>query len=279
MIAEALFLLGALSQPAQDTTIRLPAGGVVRIESEYQSVRLEAGSGDFVSVRGARAELQGSQIQIESAGHPGDGDETILVTVPFRSAVRVELGSGTLVATRVPQHLHVESMNGAITTNGGTGNLRIETVSGRVAVRQFTGGRLDIDAMSGPVDVDGATGTIRIEALNESVLLRNIHSSSVHVETLNGQIEWHGDFLPGSRHQFEAHNGTVTLHLPRSVNVRLTATTFLGNFRSTIPSRTRGEAESGREERDIVATYGTGAARLRIETFNGDIVVRPIGES
>lgn len=272
-----LLMIGALSPAPQDTTLRLPTGGTITVESGLHPVLLDVGTGDQVSVRGGNARLHGNQITVSAGRQNPDG--RIVVTVPSQSAVRLELGVATLVAADVPQQLHVESLSGDITTNGGTGSLRIETVSGRVEVRRFRGDRLDIESMSGSVDIDGATGTVRVEALSEPVRLRDMKSRSVHVEALNGSIEWTGSLMSDSRHRFESHNGDVTFRLPPSASARFAVTTYLGSFRSLMAVRTRGAAEAGGDNRNIVATVGNGAAQVEVETFNGDVVVRPTGES
>lgn len=278
MISTVLLLLATI---APDTTLRLPRGGTVQLEAGFRNVIVTVGSDDNVTVTGAEAELEGNRITIDAGGFPGSrmGSEPVRLIVPAWASLEIEVVSGSLDVHRAPESLTAEVMNGPITTRGGTGTMQLSSIAGAITVRDFAGKQLEVEAITGPVTIDGATGRVLAETVNDPIFLRNIRSSAVQVSSVNGRVEWNGDFVPGGRYRFESHNGEIELQLPASVSARMHVTTFMGDFVSALAATTNGK---GRPEQanmlggqDITAVYGSGAAEVSIDTFNGEVLVRP----
>lgn len=281
MIGATLLALVLAIPATQDTTLRLPQEGVVSIEAGNRGVVLRVVDGEAVTIRNAPVRVRGNEIRVESEW-PLDtrvSGPAILVSVPARAEVRLESMSGPLEATQVPRRLRVETISGPITTRGGHGSIDIETVSAPIHVRGFQGTRLQIETMSGAVTIDGATGSVQVSSVNQAIMFRNVRSESVHAESLNGRIDWYGQIDPRARHRFESHNGTVTFHLPDQSDIRFRVNSFLGKFQSSIPVSTRTMGDDFDDEQEVIATLGKGTAEVRVETFNGNVVVRRLGES
>ncbi len=286
MIAAALLLLATVTP---DTTLRLPKGGTVGIDAGFRNVTVTVGSGDQVIVTGADVELEGNRITVDAGGFPildgRRGREVVHVTVPAWAAVEVDMVSGTLDVLRAPESLIADVVNGTITTRGGTGIMQLASVAGGITVRDFAGTQLTVEAMTGPVTIEGATGRIQVETVNDPLLLRNVRSDAVHAASVNGRVEWSGNFTAGGRYNFETHNGPIVMVVPVSVSVRMHVSTFMGDFDSSIPVSVNGnpngvQGRPGRpREREFTATYGSGAAEVHVESFQGTVRVRQLGGS
>lgn len=272
-------LLALLAVAVPDTTVTLPRGGTVSIETMSHNIRLDVGSGDQVRVVGASAHLHGNRLSIESE-FPGSGTGVVQVTVPAWASVGIESALGTVEVTAAPTHLEIETMSGAVTVVGGRGTLRVSTAAGQITIRDFTGTRLEAESMAGPVLIAGATGEVRVETVGGLVQLHRVTARNVAVETVAGDIDWQGSLGARSYYRFESHGGAVILRLPASVSARLRISTFSGAFRTAHPARTTSRTDEDDEdagERQITAILGGGAADVDVETFSGDIQVLELG--
>jgi DUF4097 and DUF4098 domain-containing protein YvlB len=247
-------------------------------------VTVNVGSGDQVTIAGAEAELDGDRILIEAMDVLARrGGEPLRLTVPSWARLEVTVINGNLDVARAPELLTAEVINGAIVTRGGTGSMQLSTVTGAITVHGFAGRQLDVEAITGLIQVEGATGRIRAEAVNDPIMLHDIRSSAVEASTVNGRIEWSGPLAASGRYRFESHNGNIELRLPSAVSARIHVSTFMGRFTSSLAATTngkgRGEDPAGPGGQELTAVYGGGAAEVWVETFNGNLRVRPQGET
>jgi hypothetical protein len=71
----------------------------------------------------------------------------------------------------------------------------------------------------------------------------------------------------------------VSFFLPTDNDVRFRVNTFLGRLQSSIPVTTRSVRDDSDGEQEVIAVLGKGSADVRVDTFNGNVVVRRIGDS
>lgn len=282
-----LLALALLAPPTpvsvSDTTLRLPRGTPVEIDAGMHAVELTTGPGDVVTIAGGTVSL-GRALEVSGTWRtsraPSGGP--LRVTVPTWARVEVSNLGGRVTVSGAPEQLEITAINGDVSVEGGTGTMSITTVNGRVVVRGFAGRRLEVEAMTGAVEIDGATGTVIANTINDNIVLRAIRSGSVEASSVNGNLRWDGTFQGDGRYRFESHNGNVTLRLPPDPDVRLQVSTVMGRFdtriQGTITGDTR-ESGSGVRPRDLTVIFGRGAARVDVETFNGNIRVVPAGET
>ncbi len=267
-----------------DTTLRISRGTTITVDGGMAPVTVRGTDGDNLTVQGAEVSHDGREVSIDGGmpfrGHGGP----IVVSAPRWATVSVSTINGAITIEDAPASIDAETVNGRITTDGGSGTMSLSSATGGVTVRHFAGSRLDIEAVAGRVVVDGASGSIEVQSVNDPIELRNITASSVDASSTNGSIEWTGGFNSAGRYHFESHNGIVLLTVPRSLDARLRITSFNGGFDSAIPATTTGNGAGNRHddwpgEREITATYGRGSATVVIETFNGRVRVRGIGDT
>ncbi|MES2124773.1 MAG: DUF4097 family beta strand repeat-containing protein [Gemmatimonadota bacterium] len=278
MITPILLATALLMGPTEpDTTLRLPRGGQVEIESHMRSITLRSHEGDLVTVRGGSVELDGRTMSVSVEDRVPTTTGTLEVTVPVWARVSISSLNGNVVIEGVPAYLQAESFNGSIRTTGGTGRLELETVTGEVTVNDFRGTHLNIDATGDNVTVDGATGRLEVSSVNGAVRLRGIRSSHVEATTVTGPVEFEGPLSPDGHYSFESHTGSITLTLPADVSARMAVSTFGGDFKSQIPALRPADA-SDNDPGDFTVVLGKGAAaRVTVESFNGSIRINRAG--
>jgi DUF4097 and DUF4098 domain-containing protein YvlB len=70
------------------------------------------------------------------------------------------------------------------------------------------------------------------------------------------------------------HNGTIGLAVPDKANATLSVRTYRGGFRSSFPVK----RDDQNEKRRFTMTFGSGSARVELESFNGSIALRRPGD-
>ena len=284
LLLVALSLAGTMKT---DTTIRLPRNGAVEIDSRSRDVIVRVGSSDAVVVHGGDGQLDGGTLQVGGGRRRDRGSAPLEVTVPSWARVEVSSIEGNLTFQGAPARLHAGTVSGFIHLNGGSGSVELENVGGDVVVGDFHGTRLSVDATSGDVTITNASGAMEVEAVNGTVTMRGIRSDRVTASSANGAVAFEGPLAPSGSYEFTSQNDDVTLTLPADVSARMRVSTLNGGLRTEIPATTHGvtpardTAEDNRHkdrgddgERSFVVMYGSGAAQVSIDVYNGNAVIR-----
>ena len=103
-----------------------------------------------------------------------------------------------------------------------------------------------------------------------AILLDDVSARSVDVTTTDGDISFVGDLRPGGTYRLSTHDGDLSVVLPANVDATVTVSTFDGEFMPEIPI-TLDRFRGGKE---MSFTLGSGGARLTLNAFDGDIVLR-----
>lgn len=145
--------------------------------------------------------------------------------------------------------------------------LRIGTVSGDLAATNLEG-ELDLTSVSGDVRLEGGRGQrIELETVSGDVDLLDVRARDVAGNTVSGEVNFRGPILDDGSYEFTTTSGDITLGLPDRPNATLAAATFSGRFSSDLSTT----QQSGRHRRRHSATWGSGSAKVDVESLSGDI--------
>jgi hypothetical protein len=155
---------------------------------------------------------------------------------------------------RVPAGLKLDTktVSGDVHGKGLRGELDIGTVSGDVRLADLEAGNLDAASVSGEIELD------------------RVRARDVSAETVSGNVTYVGDIDSQGSYNFKTLSGDVVVTVPRQPNAQLSAVTFSGDFRSDFPTQT----DPKRRRHRYNATWGSGSARIDLESFSGDIAIR-----
>ncbi|MGH7523940.1 MAG: hypothetical protein ACREK8_06510 [Gemmatimonadales bacterium] len=289
MPAPLLLLLATIVRTDADTTVHLPRNGAIEIDSRSRDISLRIGTTDIVTIHGASAELDGGTLQLDGE----DGRGPIELVVPAWAKVEATSIGGNLTFVGSPARLHAETVNGFIHLTGGSGVVELETVAGGVIVEGFHGLSLSIDATAENVSVTNASGDLEVDNVNGDVILRDIRSNTVSASNINGLVQFDGVLAPSGSYEFSSQNRDITLSLPVDVSATLRISTMNGELTTQIPAVTNGmqgsgtprAADKGKDKRrnsdadadgehTLTVVYGGGAARVAIDAFNGNVIVK-----
>jgi len=282
-----LFVVGGLlltgTAPAQggpqfEFRRELAAGKRFHLSNVIGDVVVTGGSGRTVEVTA-----------VKKQGRHGDPEDVTLEVI--------ELDDGVALCVRYPYTGRRRSMSSSKSKNpcswedgnwSGNGDrndtevnltirvpaglrLRIGTVSGDVAGERLEG-ELELRSVSGDVRLEGGQGpSIDLETVSGDVNLLKVSSKEVSGRTVSGEILFEGPVMDGGTYDFGTTSGDITLRLPGRPNATMSAATFSGGFSSDLPVN---QDASRRRRHRFAATWGSGSARLDLESLSGDVTIR-----
>ena len=273
-----LATLASLSLAQQtDTTVAVEQGTRLRVDNYGGEVVIRAGTDNRVRVRAehqsrdhVELERQAGVLTVKAEsrrGMPQSVDFTI--TVPKWMAVGVSGVYTDADISGTEADVWVETVQGEVTVAGGAGYLKLQSVQGTVTVRG-TRARIEATSMNEGIEIYDARGDIKVETVNGDVTLRGIDAVIVSATTVNGDIEYDGTLKDGGRYEFGTHNGDVTIAVPETANLIVGISTYQGEFDSSFPVTLNEIKPKGR----FSFKLGSGAGRVEIESFQGDIKLR-----
>jgi hypothetical protein len=133
-------------------------------------------------------------------------------------------------------------------------------------------GRIQLGTVSGNITATGVQGELLAEAISGSIGLYRIESSRVEAEAVSGDIMYQGTVRDDGSYVLGSHSGQVTFGMPANANATVNTATMSGGVSAsfTLPAL----EERSRSRR--VVRFGTGSARVELESFSGRIrLVRP----
>lgn len=149
--------------------------------------------------------------------------------------------------------------------------LEIGTVSGDVSAERLDG-EIGLKSVSGDVALTSGRGpSIDIATVSGDVRLEDVTSKEVSGSTVSGTVRFQGPIEDRGSYDFTSTSGDIKLTLPRRPNAELDAATFSGDLSSDLPV----DRPDGRNRRHrYSATWGTGSAKLSIQTLSGNLAIR-----
>ena len=146
------------------------------------------------------------------------------------------------------------------------GDHRWWSVSYRVSVPRATA--LDLQTRNGGITIRGVHAAVRFATTNGGVQLDDL-GGAVQGRTQNGgiRVRLSGSQWDGQGLDVETTNGGVTLEVPEGYSAQLETSTVNGGVRSELPL----SIASGRLDRQVSATLGSGGPPVRIRTRNGGV--------
>ncbi len=252
------------------------AGSIAVRTWEKDAVRVEAehSTRDRINIRPAEAVLRVSA----SSEHGPSRTVDFVLTVPRWMPVTLDGTYVDIELEGIQSEVSAETVGGDVRLKGGSGTVKLKSVEGIIEV-EGAKGRMLLTTVNEGVFVSDAAGEITAETVNGDVTLERIDSGTVDVATVNGDVLYDGSVRDGGTYRFATHNGDVEMRVPDQINASVFIRTYNGDFSSHFQVQVPEAASDNRDERGRRSrrnrrfnfTLGSGAARIELESFGGDI--------
>lgn len=276
----ALTAGAVLARPVDETH---PADNDVRlsVENINGTITIEGWSKKEVHVTGELGEdvedlvFDGNEhrlrieVELYNRRHNQDGTADLNIMVPLGAEVRVDVVNCPIEVSKVEGSLDLESVNGDITISGKLQRIEASAVNGDIEIHATCD---DVQAgnVNGDIILDGVSGEISAESVGGSIEVRSGTFDGCDFGTVSGDIDFAGEIRGSGRFEFEAHSGDVTLSLPAKISAEFEISTFSGDVDNDFGPRAHRSSEYG-PGKELSFTTGDGKARIKINTFSGDI--------
>ncbi len=250
VLGALLLMLVAVSVSAErveepfNRTVKAAPGDRVIVDNENGSVTIEAWDRNEVKIEATKyADHESVLSEIKIDVTAGQGVVEVRTVTPRRS------DSGFW------GWMKGSSGNNGVTyrlTVPRSSNLDIDTVNGRVVVREVSG-EMDLESTNGRIEVHDASGRVDASTTNGRIYaqLRAVHAGGMRFSTTNGSVE---------------------LELPDSIGAALDVSTTNGSIKTEFPITVSGTFSKNRLSGDI----NGGGEPLRVRTTNGSIRINKI---
>ncbi len=199
-------------------------------------------------------------------------DETdLIVKVPAGSTLSINTVSADMTATGVRGMQRLQSVSGNVRTEASGEDIECRTVSGDVEINgSGKKGLVSITTVSGDVTAQRVAGEVNGSTVSGDFELGVGEMTRSRLRSTSGDLAVTAQLAPDARVDMESISGDVRLDLSGPLGAEFEVASFNGEISSCFgpkPVRTS-EYAPGREWRH---REGTGSARVRIKTLNGDV--------
>ena len=275
MLTLALLSLATLAQGPEFNWSGDLAGKRLTVKNVVGDIRIEPGTGSTATITG-----------IKKAGQHGDPAD-----VQIR---KVESSKGLTICVVYPGSHNDDDACGSNGNHHGRDwdqndtkvdftihlpagvSLDAATVSGDVIGRGIPG-EAEVASVSGDVRLDDVVANlVEAHTVSGDVELTGIKADEVVAETVSGDVEFSGDIRPRGNYDMKTLSGDVTMRIPKNSGAQITGASFSGDFNTSFPITTTATSKYTSRKR-INGTIGDGSARIRVESFSGDVNLKEIG--
>ena len=216
------------------------------------------------------------EVDIPEGRHDGkrDLDANLRISVPAGASLAIESVSSSTAVGGVGGSVAVESVSGGVEIDGAPESASAETVSGAIRITGSRG-RVHAESVSGSVAIDGGSGEVEAATVSGRVMVEVGAVERGRLETVSGEVTFSGALAPGGELDVEAHSGQVEIALPAATSARFRIETFSGGIDNGLSADEPRRTSQYAPGRELEFTLGSGDGEVRIESFSGEVVLRP----
>lgn len=276
--------LPAFAGTPLDKTVATTANGHVQISSVAGSIKVTAWNRDQIHVGGTLSR-DAQRLAVEKTA---DG-VSIRVVLPPHTSGNME-GSHLIIQLPAASQLEVHTVSADIDASGLDGPVRLESVSGNVALVSRSakiyataisgnvgvtgsapGATIDAHSISGEVRLGTIDGNLRAGSTSGAIQLTGENKlQGAKLDTTSGDLRFAATLSPDGDYDFHSVSGNVALSLPKVPAASFDVSSFSGGIDTNFGPQPRRTSEFG-PGKEWHFQSGSGKADIRIRTLSGDI--------
>ena len=203
----------------------------------------------------------------------------LVIRMPVNAELDVTTVSADISVDGVRGDQRLQSVSGEIGTEIWSRDLEAKTVSGDIDIRgNDESADVVVTAVSGDIDAVSLRGELSISSVSGDVEASGEQFDRLRVKTVSGDMGLDVSLSDDGRADLESVNGDVEMRLANVDNVEFDLETFNGDISEVFGERAQRTSKYA-PGHELRITVGSGSARVRIETLNGDIDIRSPGRA
>jgi len=268
---------------AVDQHVAADPAGTVEITDVSGSIDLQGWDTPEVSVSGTignhvdRVEVTGSGSHVtvkvvEKKGFGSWNDEgtRLVVKVPTRSALDVNLVSADLKLGGVSGPAHLQTVSGDITGET-AGDVSASTVSGDVKLLARGAHDGHFKSVSGDLTVEGPSGDLEVGSVSGDAHVTLGTLTRLHAETVSGDLHVKATLAPNGQVDASSVSGDVQLEFAGAPDADFDLSAFSGDVSSCFGPKP--EHQKYGPGTHLNFRNGKGGGRVHVNTQSGDISI------
>lgn len=243
--------------------------GINRVDVSWISgeVNVEVWDGDEISVS-ETGNTDGSE---KSKVHTAIIDGTLMIKFAASGKIKTNM-SGKQLTVKVPANAKlsvtdVEAVSADVNIGAGLGSdvLAVESVSGRIAVKKFSGSEIYIDTTSGNIKIDSASVVkAEVGSVSGDVGINDSDIISLDIETVSGKIYYSAASAKTMKSiDAESVSGDIKILLPEDAGFEAKLSSVSGDF----------DTDFACVRKDKIYTCGDGSIKISADTTSGDLEI------
>ena len=273
----------ALAEREFNKTVKAEADGIVTVENIAGSVAIIGWDRDEVQVAGTltgdvedvivdSGRKTAIKVKYPRNRKNSRASADLVIHVPAGSRVDVECISASVEISDVTGEVDAESISGEVTVKGPCAMVSAESISGSVTY-EGKSPVVNLASVSGEIAASGGEAEVEAGTVSGSIRLEFAAYRELKVESVSGDAVVSGDLSASGRFNFELHSGDLTLTVPGDVDADFQVETFSGGIDNDFGQKSR-KTSKYTPGRELEFSNGDGSARVRIDTFSGDVIIR-----
>jgi DUF4097 and DUF4098 domain-containing protein YvlB len=281
-LAMSMVALSVLAQEKVDQRRPAAKDGVVEVSNVAGVVKVTGWDREEVAVTGTlgkgteRLEFAGSggrtriKVVLPHFSHHVDGSD-LEIQVPAGSQLEVQTVSADIEVRKVTGKVRLEAVSGAIAVAGEPNRFEARTVSGEIEISAANApGRAK--SVSGDITLKGVAGAVEAGSVSGALRVTGGEVTNVELETTSGRIVFDAALAKDSRLEAKSVSGEVEITLPANVAAEFDVTTFSGGISNDLGPAARRASEYGPGKELSFSTGG--GARVVVKSFSGSVYLR-----
>ncbi len=250
--------------------------------STWEQNRIEITGTLGTGSKGLRVDGSGSRIDIEVEKPASSGwfnwgsnsqmeDSILAIRVPRTAELHIETVSAEVTVTGLAGRLlDVDSVSGKIRLDSSARELEVGSISGKIEL-SGNSERVHVDTVSGDIDSRANVEQFHLETVSGNIAVSTDSYREFSASSVSGDISLRGKPASDARVDAETMSGDIRIDAGADLSARIEAETFSGRIRTDFGKVEEPEHGPGRS---LDTTVGDGSARIKIDTFSGDISLR-----
>ncbi len=183
--------------------------------------------------------------------------------------------SGTVeyeVIAPVETRLSVHSTNGPLRAEQLRGELSFEGDTSPIEVHDVVTPHMHVNTLNGAITLTNVIGHVEISSVGGDVTLNSVTGPLVSVSSTNGKIHYNGDFGVGGEYKLISHTGEIVATVPPDASLDVNAYSAKGDVENDFPLSPKSHMSFlPKGGRALFGTAGKATSTVFLRTFSGKI--------